>query len=51
MKIQKNNEIAAYGLGITQQDLAFLTCSEIAIFKTIKKIESGKGNITLSIDS
>lgn len=42
MKIQEVMKLQRKALGITQQDLADM--SEIAI-STIKKIESGKGNL------
>ena len=45
MKIQEVMKLQRKALGITQQDLADM--SEIAI-STIKKIESGKGNPSLS---
>ena len=45
MKIQEVMKLQRKALGITQQDLA--DRSEIAI-STIKKIESGKGNPSLS---
>ena len=45
MKIQEVMKLQRMALGITQQDLADM--SEIAI-STIKKIESGKGNPSLS---
>lgn len=45
MKIQEVMKLQRKVLGITQQDLADM--SEIAI-STIKKIESGKGNPSLS---
>ena len=45
MKIQEVMKLQRKALGITQQDLA--DKSEIAI-STIKKIESGKGNPSLS---
>ena len=45
MKIQEVMRLQRKALGITQQDLADM--SEIAI-STIKKIESGKGNPSLS---
>ena len=45
MKIQEVMKLQRKTLGITQQDLADM--SEIAI-STIKKIESGKGNPSLS---
>ena len=45
MKIQEGMKLQRKVLGITQQDLADM--SEIAI-STIKKIESGKGNPSLS---
>ena len=45
MKIQEVMKLQRKALGITQQDLADM--SEIAI-STIKKIESGKGNTSLS---
>lgn len=47
MKIQEVMKLQRKALGITQQDLADM--SEIAI-STIKKIESGKGNPSLSTD-
>ena len=45
MKIQEVMILQRKALGITQQDLADM--SEVAI-STIKKIESGKGNPSLS---
>ena len=45
MKIQEVMKLQRKALGITQQDLADM--SEIAI-STIKKIESGNGNPSLS---
>ena len=45
MKIQEVMKLQRKALGITQQDLADM--SEVAI-STIKKIESGKGNPSLS---
>ena len=45
MKIQEVIKLQRKALGITQQDLADM--SEVAI-STIKKIESGKGNPSLS---
>ena len=45
MKIQEVMKLQRKALGITQQDLADM--SEMAI-STIKKIESGKGNPSLS---
>ena len=45
MKIQEVMKLQRKALGITQQDLADM--SEIAI-STIKQIESGKGNPSLS---
>ena len=45
MKIQEVMKLQRKAMGITQQDLADM--SEIAI-STIKKIESGKGNPSLS---
>ena len=45
MKIQEVMKLQRKALGITQQDLSDM--SEIAI-STIKKIESGKGNPSLS---
>ena len=48
MKIQEVMKLQRKALGITQQDLADM--SEIAI-STIKKIESDKGNPSLSDDS
>ena len=45
MKIQEVMKLHRKALGITQQDLAVM--SEVAI-STIKKIETGKGNPSLS---
>ena len=45
MKIQEVMKLQRKALGITQQDLADM--SEVAI-STIKQIESGKGNPSLS---
>ena len=45
MKIQEVMKLQRKAVGITQQDLADM--SDIAI-STIKKIESGKGNPSLS---